>query len=57
MFKAYIQRIREVNSLLNAVGEVNPDAFLIAQDLDNERAAGRVRGQEYLIYGTPAIQG
>ena len=57
MFKAYIQRIREVNSLLNAVGEVNPDAFLIAQDLDNERAAGRVRGQEYIIYGTPAIQG
>ena len=57
MLKAYIQRIREVNPLLNAVGEVNPDAFLIAQDLDNERAAGRVRGQESLICVTPAVQG
>lgn len=42
--KAYIQRISEVNPLLHAVSEINPDAFLIAQDLDNERAAGRVRG-------------
>ena len=57
MLKAYIRRIREVNPLLNAVGEVNPDAFLIAQDLDNERAAGRVRGQESLDCGTPAVQG
>ena len=57
MLKAYIQRIREVNPLLNAVGEINPDAFLIAQDLDNERAAGRVRGQESLICDTPGVQG
>lgn len=42
--KAYIQRISEVNPLLHAVSEINPDAFLIAQHLDNERAAGRVRG-------------
>ena len=57
MLKAYIQRIREVNPLFNAVGEINPDAFLIAQDLDNERAAGRVRGQESLICDTPGVQG
>ena len=42
--KAYIQRINQVNPLLHAVSEINPDAFLIAQHLDNERAAGRVRG-------------
>ena len=42
--KAYIQRISEVNPLLHAVSELNPDAFLIAHNLDNERAAGRVRG-------------
>ena len=57
MLKTYIRRIREVNPILNAVGEVNPDAFLIAQDLDNERAAGRVRGQASLICGAPAVQG
>lgn len=42
MFKAYIQRISEVNPLFHAVSKVNPDAFLIAQNLENERAAGRV---------------
>ena len=42
--KAYIQRTNEVNSILRAVGEINPDALLIARTLDVERAAGRVRG-------------
>lgn len=49
---AYIQRISEVNPLLHAVSEINPDAFLIAQDLDNERAAGRVRGP---LHGIPIL--
>lgn len=49
MSKAYIQRTSQVNPLLHAVSEINPDAFLIAQNLDNERAAGRVRGYETLL--------
>ena len=42
--KAYIERIREVNGILHAVGEINPDALAIARSLDAERAAGSVRG-------------
>lgn len=44
MLKAYIERINEVNPRLRAVGEINPDALLIAASLDAERAAGHVRG-------------
>ena len=39
-----MKRTVQVNSVLRAVGEVNPDALAIAQSLDVERAAGRVRG-------------
>jgi amidase len=42
--KAYIKRIEEVNPLLNAVTEINPDALKIAKQLDKERAKGRLRG-------------
>ncbi len=44
---AYLDRIREIDQsgpALRAVIEVNPDAFAIAQSLDRERKAGRVRG-------------
>lgn len=44
MIKAYIERIHEVNHLLHAVGEINPDALKIAASLDAERTAGHVRG-------------
>lgn len=42
--QAYIERINEVNPLLHAVSEINPDALHIAASLDAERTAGRVRG-------------
>ena len=42
--KAYIERTREVNGILHAVSEINPDALAIARSLDAERAAGSVRG-------------
>ncbi|KAI4101645.1 MAG: hypothetical protein L6R37_004831 [Teloschistes peruensis] len=38
---AYIERIAEVNHLLRAVGEINPDALEIARALDVERSLGR----------------
>ncbi len=47
--KAFIERTLEVNSVLHAVGEINPDALSIAQRLDVERAAGRTRGSARLI--------
>ena len=42
--KACIERTREVNGILHAVSEINPDALAIARSLDAERAAGSVRG-------------
>ena len=48
--KAYIQRIQEVNQLLHAVSEINPDALQIAAARDAERAAGFVRGP---LHGIP----
>ena len=43
-FQAYLARISEVNSTLNVVTEVNPDAISIAAQLDAERANGTTRG-------------
>lgn len=42
--QAYIARISEVNSTLNVVTELNPDALAIAAQLDAERANGTSRG-------------
>jgi amidase len=37
-------RILEVNDILHAVTEINPDALRIAAELDAERIGGRIRG-------------
>ncbi|KAL9103097.1 MAG: hypothetical protein Q9163_001837 [Psora crenata] len=50
--KAYIQRTHEVNHLLRAVSEINPDALKIAASRDAERAAGFVRGP---LHGIPIL--
>jgi amidase len=42
--QAHLDRIAEVNHVLRAVSEVNPDALSIAKALDHERAYGHVRG-------------
>jgi len=49
---AYIARINEVNPILNAVLEINPDALAIAADLDAKRAAGNVIGP---LHGIPIL--
>ena len=49
---AYIARIQEVNSTLNVVTEINPDALQIAADLDAERANGSTRGP---LHGMPML--
>jgi amidase len=42
--QAYVARILEVNSTLHMVTEINPDAWAIAKELDEERACGKLRG-------------
>ena len=51
----YLQRIEAVDkngSYLNSVIELNPDALSIADDLDRERKAGKVRGP---LHGIPVL--
>src|SRR5438067_2097126 len=53
--EAYLGRIQDVdrqNVFLNSVIELNPDALAIADNLDNERKAGRVRGP---LHGIPIL--
>jgi amidase len=47
-----IERIDRAGPKINAVIEVNPDALEIAQNLDKERAAGKVRGP---LHGIPIL--
>jgi amidase len=52
---AYLERIAEVDQAgpkLNSVIEVNPDALVIAEQLDAERRAGKVRGP---LHGIPVL--
>jgi amidase len=51
----YLQRIAEVDKdgpLINSIIELNPDALEIADALDKERKAGKVRGQ---MHGIPIL--
>lgn len=49
---AYFKRIHEVNDTLHAVTELNPDALLIAHELDKERKDGTLRGP---LHGIPIL--
>ncbi|MFF2886208.1 amidase family protein [Paenibacillus sp. NPDC057967] len=49
---AYIDRIREINPLINAVLELNPDAIDIARSLDAER---KERGSRGKLHGIPIL--
>lgn len=51
----YLQRIQDVDKngqKLNSIIELNPDAIQIAQAMDNERKAGKVRGK---LHGIPIL--
>ncbi|KAL8750623.1 MAG: hypothetical protein Q9184_006360, partial [Pyrenodesmia sp. 2 TL-2023] len=52
LVNAYTARILEVNSTLNVVTELNPDALRIAAELDAERANGTTRGP---LHGMPIL--
>lgn len=53
--KMYLKRIKEIDKngpKINAVIEINPDALKIAEAMDKERKAGRIRGQ---LHGIPVL--
>lgn len=48
VFQAYIARIEQVNDVVHAVTEINPDALEIAAELDAQRANGTSNGSAWL---------
>lgn len=48
----YLNRIKEIDPLLNSILEINPDALDIAQSLDLERLNGQVRSP---LHGIPVL--
>jgi len=48
----YLANIKAIDPKLNAVIEVNPDALAIADQMDKERKAGKVRGP---LHGIPVL--
>ena len=50
--QAYLARIADIDKKLNSVIELNPDALAIADAMDAERKAGRVRGP---LHGIPIL--
>ncbi|KAJ5355912.1 hypothetical protein N7517_010521 [Penicillium concentricum] len=52
LLECYMDRVHQTQPYLNAILQVNPDAFSIAQKLDAERAKGIVRGP---LHGIPFI--
>jgi hypothetical protein len=48
VFQAYIARIEQVNDVVHAVTEINPDALEIAAGLDAQRANGTAKGSAWL---------
>ncbi len=50
--KKYLERIKDIDSQLNSVIEINPDALAIAEALDKERKNGKTRGA---LHGIPIL--
>ena len=55
LVQAYLERIEEIDKSglqLNSIIEVNPDAILIAEELDKELKQGKIRGP---LHGIPVV--
>ena len=48
----YLNRIKEIDSKLNSVVEINPDALATAAEMDSERKDGKVRSP---LHGIPIL--
>ena len=48
--QAYLTRISDIDKKLNSIIELNPDALAIADQMDAERKAGKIRGP---LHGIP----
>jgi amidase len=52
ILNCYLRRYDQVNGYTTAIMQLNPDAMQIAEFLDTERAAGRIRGP---LHGIPFV--
>jgi amidase len=52
LVERYIARIREIDPKIRSVVEINPDAERLAEELDKERKAGKIRGA---LHGIPVL--
>ena len=50
--QAYLSSIADIDKRLNSIIELNPDALAIADQMDAERKAGKVRGP---LHGIPVL--
>lgn len=48
----YLRRIRELDSKINSIIEINPDARKIAEQMDRERRDGKIRSP---LHGIPVV--
>ena len=52
LVRDYLARIAKIDKSINSIIELNPDALAIAEQMDNERKAGKVRGA---LHGIPFV--
>ncbi len=52
LVEIYLERIRTIDPKLNSIIELNPDAVSIAEDMDKERKAGKIRSA---LHGIPVV--
>ena len=52
LVEMYLARIKQIDGKLNSIIEINPDAIKIAEQMDRERAAGKVRS---MMHGIPLV--
>ena len=50
--QSYLARIAKIDKSINSIIELNPDALVIAVEMDRERKAGKVRGP---LHGIPVV--
>ena len=52
LVEGYLTRIADIDKKLNSMIELNPDAVAVAEQMDRERKAGKVRGP---LHGIPMV--